>query len=657
MRLLDDPVRRAVVRIGAPADGYDAPGGSFWGTGFFIAPRLVLTCAHVVAKGLGAVWEGARAIGVVTDGGRRLAGTLLYGLPRPRDPGRPPLTSWPMPDLALISVPAATDDDGCLWLADRYSGPDDRIRWYGWSGDAVSQGPVFLSGSGTLTGSRDMPHVLRVTSGSSLYHGVSGGPVLDERTGAVIAVVKATGKDSSGLATPVTGLRALCDQGPRAAAQWHGAVAAHDRYHYRRYARGGDSWPRLQRRLAEERAETVTGLGPHERAQLYALFAELPPPGCAGDVLELVRLARGEVLRPPYDINDHNPRSWRDGAALLRTPRDSSAEAARFALEAVTVYAALVYDWVRATTADPSARVLTGLRAWTERFVPRLDNEVIQERIPAILDGARRPAGAHADVLVEIEAEPGDNAYGWRVKLLDPRGKVVSTQMSARPAPRERLEDELRAALRLQLSKGDLGPARACVDFMLPRELFGEPVDRWTPRHPDPGEPPGPQTGPLGRHRLVALRDFERRAHGPYEQWRSRWDRITAGPLLPFVPPDPVAEQSNGAGAPVPVDAGGVSGGEGARRLAELLDGGHPAALCVRAELPGGAGEEFHREARALVSASGDGAGLRAGACAARGAEHPAAWARDLVLLYDPPDRPPLPSDDLFEPLLPWNES
>ncbi|MFC7219880.1 trypsin-like peptidase domain-containing protein [Streptomyces polyrhachis] len=653
------------MRIVGTAAGYERPGGSFWGSGFFIAPQLVVTCAHVVGKGgsgmggTGDALEG-RTVGVVTAQGRRLAGSVLHALPAARGGEG----AWPMPDLALVRVPAAMDAD-CLWLADRYSGPDDRIRWYGWSVE-VDGGPAFLSGGGTLTGSRDMPHVLRTTRGSPVLHGISGGPVLDERTGAVIAVVKGAGREDSSLATPVTGLRALCDEGTEAAAHWHRAVAAHDRHHRARYL-GGRGWPRLQRRLAAGQkggsAPAAGGLDPGERTELYAVFAQLPPPACAGDVLELVRIARREVLRPTYDINDHNPRSWRDGAALLRIPRDSSAEGAQLALEAVAVYAALVHDWVGtwvgtpllpAGTRPPPA--LAALREWILRFVPRLDNEVIQERIPAILDGARRPAGAHANVLVEVEAEPGEpgaDVYGWRVQLLDAQGRVVSTQISARSVPREWLEEELRAALRLQLSKGDLGVAAARVDFMLPRELFDEPVERWTP-HPATGE-----RVPLGRHRVVVLRDAERRASGSYERWRARWAGLAAGPLLPFTPPDPEAESRNGAGAPVPVDSAGITSQEGARRLAALLDGGHPAALCVRHRIDGARGETFHREAHSLVTRAGDGAGLCAQACALRtaaqdgAADHPAAWATDLIVLYDPPHSPPLPAEDLLEPPFP----
>lgn len=51
-----DLVRDATVRIHRRGDGYatDGPGPGFLGSGFFIAPSWVLTCAHVAMQGRGA---------------------------------------------------------------------------------------------------------------------------------------------------------------------------------------------------------------------------------------------------------------------------------------------------------------------------------------------------------------------------------------------------------------------------------------------------------------------------------------------------------------------------------------------------------------------------------------------------------------------------
>lgn len=61
--LLEPLVKAATVRVHAPADGYGTPGtGPTWGSGFFIAPGWVLTCAHVIGEGvLRCVWRAARS--------------------------------------------------------------------------------------------------------------------------------------------------------------------------------------------------------------------------------------------------------------------------------------------------------------------------------------------------------------------------------------------------------------------------------------------------------------------------------------------------------------------------------------------------------------------------------------------------------------------
>lgn len=51
MSAYDEMVRPSLARIGAPGDGYATDRDSYWGSGFFVAPGWLLTCAHVVGKG------------------------------------------------------------------------------------------------------------------------------------------------------------------------------------------------------------------------------------------------------------------------------------------------------------------------------------------------------------------------------------------------------------------------------------------------------------------------------------------------------------------------------------------------------------------------------------------------------------------------------
>lgn len=89
-------VKDATVRIHRPEPGYapDGSDGDFLGSGFFIAPSWVLTCAHVAMEGRGrqvdVVYKPARGGDAV-----RVGGTVVAALPeeRPGTGGWPPPTS------------------------------------------------------------------------------------------------------------------------------------------------------------------------------------------------------------------------------------------------------------------------------------------------------------------------------------------------------------------------------------------------------------------------------------------------------------------------------------------------------------------------------------------------------------------------------------
>jgi len=99
-----------VVRIDA--------GGEFRGTGFFVAPGEVITCAHVV-HGRGEV--------VVEWSGRRLPATVAAAVPDlPADD--PAARFYPLPDVALLRL-AETLHHPCvgLDLAEPVTGPPPEI--------------------------------------------------------------------------------------------------------------------------------------------------------------------------------------------------------------------------------------------------------------------------------------------------------------------------------------------------------------------------------------------------------------------------------------------------------------------------------------------------------------------------------------------------
>lgn len=688
MSSLEDPVSRGVVRIGPAGDGYDGGSAGFWGSGFFVAPEWVVTCAHVVDKRVGAMErEPGGPVTVTTYDDERLDGEIAHVLA-----GH---------DLALVRVPGADFAD-CLWLSDRSAATPAKVELYGWAQTAGAHGgEEFLSTTALATGGRSK-NPMWLQNGLVL-HGCSGGPVIDIRHGSVIGVIKGKGQGdvTVGRAESVTTLRTLCDQG--AEALWAEVVGAHDRHHMRRFEGSGDCWPRLHTRLAAAQGQPHS-FTPQARTQLYGLFADVEPPSGPGQVLHLVNGTGRRLLRSPQRIESNDPRNWREGSGLLYDPRENTEAALSgrdLEREAVVLYAAMVYGALRAPRDSPGAKKL---RDWVETAANALETEVIREESLALLaggdgDGAHdgmgggtgsatragaRPLpgdGAHDDVLVVIEPE----VYGshpWRVQLLDPDGGTTTVRYDEEGVPRRGLEAAVRQGLSEALARADAGQYVAAVDFLLPRSLFDEPVDEWRSRLPRPDEPPSVHTLPIGRRRIVALRDQLRRRDGVTPEW-NRGRRATDHGPLEAVPlcldvPDwghsaaaPEGEEAayarlsvratGGAGASVPVYCSTTATGRGSRVLTRAFHAGHVAVLCRRTGDDGHEDcAEFYRRAAQLVREAPTGSELRERVRVLRNlsadpdrddrVDQDTAWARQIVLIYDPPHRPALPEEPLHAP-------
>jgi hypothetical protein len=701
---VESAIRAAVVRIGAPGEGYDGGyegrRGTFWGSGFFIAPGWVLTSAHVVGKGRGAVWRGEPVIGITTEDDEQFTGELACGLPSPDDPERP-RSPWGDPDLALVRVletPGKPQPNG-LWLSDRSALTPAGVTVHGYSPSV--DGPAYLKGAGEAVGGTGGPMTVQSTH---LAVGCSGGPVVDRERGAVIGVNKGRPKDGSPFAraTPITEMRGFHDAGPRAAEAWQRALRAHERHHRERFRGLGWSWPREQHGLERGNA----GFTALDRVELYARFAELPPPDSAGQVLEIVKDTRRAVLRESHRIDVHRPRSWREGAGLLYNPRDGrpadAGESGRdLERAAVVLYAARVCEVVRR---DGPAEEL---EAWVSETALSLSHGVIREEVDGILRGGavqdtlpatptpttsatastsataeaphstNGPRTTHADVLVEIDPD----LYGlhpWRIRLIQPDGQITSVRHNETGVARAELEGDIRSALADALDMGDIGEHLAAVDFVLPRELFDEPVELWRAREAGP-EGFSEHTLPLGHRRRVALRDRVRRKAKAAPEWHRRWrcvakGRLEAVPLcegLPDAghespqPEDDLAAWQRLSSAPdhtVPVHCARVSSGQGAAALPAAFAAGHPAALWRRCSEQHEDCSGFFEGAAELLRSVGDADGpyglrervlvLRNQSARAGVSDAATAWAGQLVLLYDPPHGPQLPDGPLREPRL-----
>ncbi|MET7989726.1 trypsin-like peptidase domain-containing protein [Amycolatopsis sp. NPDC005232] len=163
---LADALRAATVPL-------RIPGTKVVGTGFFVAPGLVLTCAHVVT-----VDHGPAEVVVADDpeGGEFevLAGTYVHG-------------GAAGADLVLLKAPAARG--GSPVLLSSATAPGDELWAFGYpEGNYRAGEPIALSLDGTSEHVAG-PALLKATQGR-IQPGLSGGPVLNWRTGAVCGVVR-----------------------------------------------------------------------------------------------------------------------------------------------------------------------------------------------------------------------------------------------------------------------------------------------------------------------------------------------------------------------------------------------------------------------------------------------------------------------------------
>ncbi|HXL88560.1 MAG TPA: trypsin-like peptidase domain-containing protein [Streptosporangiaceae bacterium] len=168
-------------------DGKPIEGGS----GFFVAPGVIVTCAHVVSSG-------GRAVSRV----KVLWKSEIYegtAVARPEEKGGGEI--WDPPDLCVITLDRIPDGQHSVVLGEL--GDADRHELYiaGYSriydrNNAQFQGKP----SGVLGGSQGLAgEMVREIVGVEIARGMSGGPVLDLRRGVVCGVTKAQRRQNDDL--------------------------------------------------------------------------------------------------------------------------------------------------------------------------------------------------------------------------------------------------------------------------------------------------------------------------------------------------------------------------------------------------------------------------------------------------------------------------
>lgn len=651
-------VKAATVRIHAPREGYPSEGAAeppLWGSGFFVAPNWVLTCAHVALQG-----EGGE-VGVSFEGGSA-RGRVEWAEPARRDSGL-----LPAPDLALIRLLQPTSH-ACCWLSPRTirAHGGERVAYFGYTEIAGTTGA--FDGRCTIKGEFGGDGTLRLGNEDEMPAGLSGGPLVDIERGEVIGVVKGRRSErDGGLGTSIAQLRRIGSPGARIGREedepYSRVLHAHDRYHADRHAdvsEARETWTEAQSGLPGT-ASTVTALTPKRRVVLLGLLAQLPPPISTPALTDLV----DELLSRRGEGLPLAPRSWREGLEIylerlaLRDAPGELEAVLRYAVHAATAEhpypaapgaAPAVWDWVRdlaATELTPLARSRLG-GEWHARLRARA---AVRARRAEDTDAARRPLPT---VLLEITERAWEQGrFDWYVTAHRPSGDLPlgegrhGTALADLPA-------ELAGPLGEAFRRSDEPDRPAILEVALRQALLGLDVDTW--RIP-PGEPP------IGELRPVVVRCADRPAGGEHEGAggpdpgpRERWTRLHEDGMEhacvdceegrpETVTPDALADLGPRS---FPVLCHAPGGGADPEAVRRIIGSGHPVALWRRERMDPVCGE-YHRgvlrtvksgtTAHRLPSAVRE---LRAGIGAA---EPEAYWSRGITLLYDDPARP-LPGDD-----------
>ncbi|MFI8243391.1 trypsin-like peptidase domain-containing protein [Streptomyces sp. NPDC085866] len=614
---LEQLASRATVRIGP-----DQAPKTLWGSGFFVAPGWVLTCAHVLPNA-----AGAENVGRLRVQGHQLNATarLAYRLGGGTDPGQ---------DLALLRLEGPLPPHACVRLTDRCD-PPNRVTALGWRTPAGGE-PQRWSGHSECSG-RDGSYGLTLAPHMEIPHGASGGPLLDRDHGVVAGVVKARkANDYGGLAVAATALRSFGEARPVDNESHLGRdpyatlIREHDRWH--QSARGGHSWVRLQSGI---RAGGERAWAPDDSAEASALLAALPRPVSSATLQRMITVVLG--YEPLWE-DELAPIDWRDGQGWVH---DQPGGADIIALH----YLLAVAEECRRLAPDAVAE----LEHWVKARI-----EALPEYLGALLRHRAANTVLHAEPhdderpVVAVELEPNayqpEDRFHWRVWSW-PEGSVTARVLDEDEADEGASLTELPDVLDEPLGRAfrllDAGERRTRLELALPVEHFGLQVHRW----------------PLGARRQVVLRCLKRRGE-PASAWRERWSGVVDGGLNALQmhwPEYPKAALETAPPGAVPVLCRPPQQTLG--WLADAIGAGYAVALwSLRTEHARACGRncgELYSRTTQLLASTARAAALpeRLRVLRERADDLDSDWADHLALLYDDPHRPiPLCDDVLDSP-------
>jgi hypothetical protein len=462
------------VRIGADIIGAPEEGGS----GVWVAPGVVLTCAHVVPSGpRSAVQVGWRQ--------HLLSGTVTHWVP-----DTPDGDLWTYPDLAVIVVPDAPPHP-CAWLSE--AAPVGELAAFGYStefGDGLQEAEVI----GRHSGSRGSPaRPVWQFKGNEFKSGMSGGPVLDLSSGAVCGVTSTTigeGADRGGYIVPIGGLRRF------GAEPWRELLLKHDRFHAQDRA-----WSALRAELPAPSGVARAAISPLEEIELLGLLAQFPEAGLDSDALFTLTAQYVVDGRVPQPL----PAALRDVAYALL---DSGGQNPELVLSVLRMTHHLI--------GSPPQPDQIDLYNWATTLAAHRGREA------ELRDLRREPAGRDTPGgVVSVEIAPGAAA----VDLFRLTVSVEQHRRGRRPIyqdqdPVHTLDQVKQIACdQLRIALGYLA-GNARVEFIVPMKLFDEPFDELV-------VVPTKSYTNLGRKYCVVLRDHDRQYElmSQYD-WHRRWQQM-----------------------------------------------------------------------------------------------------------------------------------
>lgn len=170
-------------------------GETFRGTGFFVAPGEVLTCAHVI--------HSTTSLTVGWSDGDTCSAAVVTALPA-LEPGDPAANFHPLPDVALLRLENAPVDHPCvhLQILEPVAGlRPDALHLAAYTKGEHAADTVVATNAGLLYEGpldEDGWRLLKF-KGGQVVGGFSGGPLLNLRTGAVCGVADSSRSERSDL--------------------------------------------------------------------------------------------------------------------------------------------------------------------------------------------------------------------------------------------------------------------------------------------------------------------------------------------------------------------------------------------------------------------------------------------------------------------------